>query len=351
MPDESLSFEPQFNNYLIGHDDAEQLFLRCWKNNSLHNSWLISGIKGIGKATLAFRLARFILNADENNGEVYNSLEVSSENKIFKLIAGNAHPDFKLLQRDYIKTDRRKIQKAIESGEALDREELKNLKKSAYIVIDDVRTINEFLSHRSSGDGWRVVLIDSIDDMNSSAANSVLKILEEPPYKTLMLLISHNPNRLLPTIRSRCAKLELKPLKDAEVASLLRRYRSQLAEDEIKKITSIASGSIGKALRYADNKAANCYNKLENILNNGENFKLSEALDFCDNAVKDEDSYDLVQELLLKFLALRVQNTAKITETADCWSRAIKTFNEVEGLNLDKKQALIGLITTICKQI
>lgn len=351
MPQELASFEPQFNTYLADHEEAEQLFLRCWQNNSLHNSWLITGIKGIGKATLAYRLARFILSADEENKEKYTSLEVSPDSGVYKLMASNAHPDFKVLQRDYTDTDRKKILKAIKDGEQLSPDELKELKKSAFIRVDDVRTINEFLSHRSSGDGWRVVLIDSVDDMNSAAANAVLKILEEPPYKTLMLLISHNPNRLLPTIRSRCSKLELKPLKDTIVSSLLRRYRPEISEKEVKKIAAISSGSIGKALNYADNGAAEKYDELCALISAGKNFKIADILDFCNDAASSEENYDLAQELILKFLSEHAKSTDKVVETADCWSKTIKTFSEVESLNLDKKQALINIITNICKQV
>lgn len=106
----------------------------------------------------------------------------------------------------------KKVLKAIKEGERLSDEELKSLKKSAIIKVDDVRTINEFLAKKSSNDGWRVVIVDSIDDLNNAGANAILKILEEPPAKTVIMLISHNPNRLLPTIRSRCAKMNLKPL-------------------------------------------------------------------------------------------------------------------------------------------
>lgn len=351
MSSENSSFDPQFNTFLLGHQDAEQLFLTCWQNNSLHNSWLISGIKGVGKATFAFKLARFILNADENKKEDYANIEVSPDTHTYKLISGNAHPDFKLLQRDYTDTERKKILKAIKEGDSMSPEELKELKKSAYIRVDDVRTINEFLSRKSSSDGWRVVIIDSVDDMNSNAANAILKIVEEPPAKVLMLLISHNPNKLLPTIRSRCAKLELKPLKDNEVASLLRRYRPNLTETEVKKITEIVGGSIGKALTYADNDAAEKYDEICALAASGRNFKIAEVLDFCGNAVTNEESYELAKELILKFLSEYVKNSDKIAEMAECWSNTIKIFTETENLNLDKKQALINIIVNICKQV
>ncbi len=342
---------PRNNPYLLGHENDEQMFLSAWKNHALHNSWLISGIEGIGKATLAYKLARFLLSADESRAESCTGLDISPDSQIFKLVANNAHPDLKIIERDFTETDRRKVVKAINDGERLSAEELKDLKKSAFIRIDDVRTINEFLSKHSSGDGWRVVIIDSIDDMNSASANAVLKILEEPPSKTLMLLISHNPNRLLPTIKSRCAKLELKPLTDACVASLLRRYRPDLSEPEIKKIVAISSGSIGKALNYVDNNAAGRYDELCRLLQSGKNFTISGVLDFCNAAVVNEESYDLTRELLLKFLSENVKKTSNVVAYADSWDNTVKVFSETDRLNLDKKQALINIIVNICKHI
>ena len=185
-------YTPRNNPVLMGHEAAEKILLDAWKNNSLHNSWLISGIEGIGKATLAYRFARFLLQNNDSRKDA-NSLDVPETSQTFRLVANDSHPDLKILERDFTETDRKKVLKAIKSGETMSDDEVKNLKKSTFIRVDDVRTINEFLSKRSSNDGWRVVIIDSIDDMNAASANAVLKILEEPPHKTVMLLISHNP--------------------------------------------------------------------------------------------------------------------------------------------------------------
>ena len=158
MPDEinpSGELSPKDNSYLIGHEDAERLFLRTWQNNSMHNSWLISGIEGIGKATLAYRFARFLLSADNTRKDSYTSLDVSPASPVSKLVSNNSHPDLKIIERDYTDTDKKKILKAIKDGEQLSSGEMKELKKSAFIRVDDVRTINEFLSKRSSNDGWR----------------------------------------------------------------------------------------------------------------------------------------------------------------------------------------------------
>ena len=343
---EAVNILPKNNSYLLGQEKAEQILLEGWRNNSLHNSWLISGIEGIGKATLAYRFAKFLLAADAGKKEQYTSLEISENNPVFKLVVNNAHPDLKIIERDYTDTDRRKILKAIKEGEQLSDEEMKGLKKSAFIRVDDVRTINEFLTKRSADNNWRIVIIDSIDDMNPASANAVLKILEEPPYKTVMMLISHNPNKLLPTIRSRCTKLVLKPLSDNAVASLLRRYRPELDETAVKGITEIASGSIGKALNYADCGALERYRGLSAIIGAGSRFRLQDLLDA---AVGSEESFELASELVLKYCSDHILFSRDIEETARAWENAVRVLRQTDSLNMDKKEALINIIGNLCK--
>lgn len=342
---------PRKNTYLLGFEKEEQFLLEAWKNNTLHNSLLFSGIEGIGKATLAYKFARFVLYADYSQKDSYNSLNIPQDSNVYNLVANNSHPDLKIVERDFTDTDKKKVLKAIKDGEQLSDDELKDLKKSAFIRVDDVRIVNEFLAKRSGNDGWRVVIIDSIDDMNTASANAILKILEEPPHKTLMLLISHNPNRLLPTIKSRCAKLNLHPLDEKDVASLLRRYRPELNEKEVKELAALSSGSIGKAIMYADNDALNVYQKLSKIVYAKDKFVLSDVLDFCNAYSADEESYALAQELILKFIAENIHHTANLEEFAKSWDETIKTFSETAGLNLDKRQALMNIIVNLCKRI
>lgn len=145
------------------------------------------------------------------------------------------------------------------------------LKRSAVIKVEDVRGVVEFLGKKSFNDNWRVVIVDSADDLNVSSANALLKILEEPPLKSILLLVSHNPGKLLPTIRSRCAKLALKPLQETEVASLLRRYKPSLKEAEVQGLAKIAAGSIGRALKYAENDALEMYENIKKSVTAGQN--------------------------------------------------------------------------------
>ena len=349
MSEEEISFAPKDNPYLVGHEWAEKMFLEAWKKNSLHQAWLISGLKGIGKATFAYKLSRFLLFADENKKESYNSLDVPMDNEVFKQISKGSQPDFKLLERGYLKTEKQKIIKAIKDGNYMSDEELGELKKSSVIAVDDVRGVNEFLAKKSADGKWRIVLIDSVDEMNNASANAILKILEEPPLKTLMLLVSHNPARLLPTIRSRCAKLELKPLQDNQVASLIRRYRSETKEEEIKKTVAIAGGSIGKAIAYIDGQAVEFYDSIYALATSGKNFKTADMLKFCDMAAETEENYELFKELVLKFLSEQAKAQNKIEESSNMFDKATHVFLETEALNLDKKLAVMNIMTAICK--
>lgn len=344
MPEDEI-VTPQNNFFLLGQEEAEKVVLDCYNNHTLHNSWLISGERGIGKATFAYKFARFLL--DPNRSE--KTLNTSPDSQSNRLVSSNSHPDLKVIERDYIETDRKKILKAIKDGEAMSESELQNLKKSAFIRIDDVRTINDFMAKKSSQDGWRVVIVDSIDDMNAAAANALLKILEEPPAKSVIMLISHNVGKLLPTIKSRCSKLVLRPLDENNLVCLLRRYRPGLDEKEIKGIAHIASGSIGKALAYADGDALSMYDGLQNIVFSGFKFKLADLLSWVDEAVVSEDSFALAQELILKFCSDNIVNCRDVEEMAKVWENAVKCFRLTNSLNIDKRQALINVISQLCK--
>lgn len=339
---------PQKNSYLLGQEEAEAAFLRAYNSKIMHHAWILSGPFGIGKATLAYRIARFLLSADVNKND-YTSLNISEKSNIFQQVANGSNPDLMVLERDYIDTDRRKIIKAIKDGEPLDDTELANLKKSAYIRVDDVRKVHDFLTKTSYNDNWRIVIIDSADDMNKSAANALLKMLEEPPARTVILLISHNVGTLLPTIRSRCAKLPLNALNDTNVASLLRRYRSDLSEAMIEKLVELCSGSIGKALLYADNDIVGMYEDMCSVLCMRQNYSLPKLLEFAAETAANDDRFAILKELIIKFIKDNMLNAQNPEKLYECWQEAEKGFADCINLNMDKKFMLINLLTKICK--
>ena len=336
---------PQNNNYLIGQQEAEQLFLRAWKSQIMHHAWILTGPKGIGKATLAYRIARFIFSAND----AADTLQISDNSPIFQQVANGSYPDLMVLERDYIETDRKKILSAIKKGEALDEDELAGMRRSAYIRVDDVRKVTEFLSKTSFNDGWRVVIIDSADDMNKNSANALLKILEEPPAKTILLLISHNIGTLLPTIRSRCAKLPLRALETTEVASLLRRYRPELDEKTIAKLSEMCGGSIGKAILYADVDAVKIYDNLCALLYAKQRFNTEKMLDFCTQIAADEDKFAIMEELVAKFIKDNLAVCCDFEALYQCYDESKRMFADCVNINMDKRLMLVNLLSNICK--
>lgn len=340
---------PKDNPFLVGHEKEEKLFLEAYKSGALHHAWLIEGIEGIGKATFCYKIARFLLEADETKRETYQTLDVSPNSSSFIQISSGSNPNFKVIERGYTETDKKKIIKAIKDGEPLGDDELQDLKKSTVIKVDEVREINSFLSKKSFDGAWRVVLIDSVDELNTASANAILKILEEPPAKSILLLVSHNPNKLLPTIRSRCAKLNLEPLSETNIAMLLRRFLPELKEKEVQGLAKISQGSIGKAINYATNDGLKIYEDLQAVLYAGNRFDLSKALNLASSAASDENIWQLTIELVLKFVADLVKSGEKAENFFELYDEIVKTNNEVIGLNMDKKQAMLNIFYMITK--
>src|SRR5476649_154895 len=191
---------PRETSVLFGHTEAEQALLASYKSGRIPHAWLIGGTPGIGKATLAYRLARFVLaHPDPQSPAVQKakSLAVDPENPVARRIAAQAQGDLLVLERTINE----------QTG-----------KLYTVIRVDDVRRSVPFFGSTAGEGGWRIAIVDAIDDLQREGANALLKVLEEPPARTLLLLISHAPGRELPTIRSRCRRLLLRPLSAADVA-------------------------------------------------------------------------------------------------------------------------------------
>ena len=169
--------------------------------------------------------------------------------------------------------------------------------------------------------------------------------------KSILLLVSHNPNKLLPTIRSRCCKLHLEPLSEANVATLLRRYMPELSEKEVKGLASISQGSIGQALNYALNDGLEIYEGLQAVFCSGERFDLSSALKLVSAAANDENIWQLTIDLILKFLSDMVKSGERVTDLFGLYNDVIKQNQEVLNLNMDKRQAMLNMFYTIAKVI
>ncbi|MSO88636.1 MAG: DNA polymerase III subunit delta' [Rhodospirillaceae bacterium] len=220
---EAAAVSPRVNTELIGQAAAEAAFARAWRSGKIHHAWLIAGQRGIGKATLAYRFARFVLAGGAGDA----GLSLPLDHPVVRQVASGAHPGLMVIERTY------------DEDKKEQRGELR---------VEEARAIGHFLHMTSVAGAWRVVIIDSADDLNPNAANAILKILEEPPARSLLLLISHAPGRLLPTIRSRCRRLSLPPLAAEDFATVIRRHVGDIGESDLANLVALVDGSPGRAL-------------------------------------------------------------------------------------------------------
>lgn len=233
---EGLPQSPRTMGFCLGHEALEKALLGLFNEKRLPHAVIFAGLEGIGKATLGYRFSRFLLaqSGDEAGGGLFGeplpaeNFYVSEESPVFRQVASGAHPDFLSVERKF--------------------DELKG-RKAATLEVDEIRKITPFLRLSSSNGGWRAVLVDDADTMNRSAQNSILKILEEPPPKTIIILIAHRVGALIPTIRSRARVYHMNPLAFGDFESLLRRLgQGTLSATEMQALHELSSGAPGRAL-------------------------------------------------------------------------------------------------------
>lgn len=244
---------PRDTQRLIGQDAAEAAFLEAASSGRLHHGWMISGPRGVGKATLAWRIARYLIANPP--GAVDDgmfgappppeTLDIDPNHPVARRIAAGSEPGLYKLVRPW--DDR-----------------AKRLKSD--ITVDEVRKLKSKFALSAADGGWRVVIVDAADEMNPSAANALLKLLEEPPARSTLLLITHQPSALLPTIRSRCRILRLRPLVPADMAGALDQAGLEIAPQEADALAALSSGSVGDAIRLSLNDGPKLYAAIVSLL-------------------------------------------------------------------------------------
>ncbi len=321
---------PRANPLLLGHLPAEATLAEALRAGRLHHAWLLTGPPGIGKATLGFRFARRLL-AGSGDG-----LAVPPTHPTFRRIAAGSHADLLTIERAW---------------------DPKRKRLRGEIIVDDVRRVADFLHLTPAEGGWRVVLLDGAEDLNRNAANALLKVLEEPPPRAILLLICAAPGRLLPTIRSRCRRLPLAPLADAVVGELLARYLPEAPEAERARLVTLAEGSIGRALQLAEGGALGIAELVSGVLDALPALDPLRAYEVADALGRDEDSFSTFMDLLRGSLAAAVREAARgradpdqmrllgarpLDAWIDVWHGLTQIQDETEGLHLDRRQAIVA---------
>jgi DNA polymerase III subunit delta' len=330
--DEGELLHPRHTSELINHAEAEQIMLDAYRSGRMPHAWLIGGPAGIGKATLAYRMARFVLaHPDPAARDVQKakSLAVAEDNPVAQRIAAQAHPDLLVLER------------AVNE---------KTGKLFTVIRVDDVRRTVSFFGSTAGEGGWRVCIVDTADELQDpQGANALLKILEEPPKNALLLLVSHAPARLLPTIRSRCRRLILRPLSADEVAAGAARVLGRDAGDpELREAAAQAEGSIGRALSLLEGPALELRRQvvaqLERLpsLDPRALHALGEALGGTEPQ-RLEAFVDTVNEWLAAHLAKGPQENRRLARLADAWDKVNQAARDADTYNLDRKPLVFAV--------
>ncbi|MCK0139279.1 DNA polymerase III subunit delta' [Aliiroseovarius sp. F47248L] len=294
---------PREASRLIGQDAAEAAFLRAYTSDRLHHGWLITGPRGVGKATLAWRIARFLLATPPDDGGMFaaptpTSLDVPDDHPVARRVRVLSEPGLFLLRRPW---------------------DEKNKRLKGDITVDEVRKLKHFFAMSSAGGGRRVVIVDVADEMNTSAANALLKLLEEPPKGAVLLLISHQPSRLLPTIRSRCRELRLAPLAPEDLAQIMAGLDETPSAEDTLRLGELAVGSAGDALRLQHLDGLAIYASLIDIFSTRHEFDRPRALKLANSAVgkANADKFKLILRLFEFFLARLARHGAGFSPSAE----------------------------------
>jgi DNA polymerase-3 subunit delta' len=324
--------EPSENPVLTGHAEAAAAVAGAYKAGKLPHGLLLAGPRGIGKATLAFHVAHHLL-AHPNAERAPQMLAVPDPTSaLFRQIAMGAHPGILHLTRPF--NDKTK-------------------KFATLLTVDEIRRVNRFLSMTSHDGSFRVVIVDSADDMNVNAANALLKNLEEPPSRTVFLLMTHSPGSLLPTIRSRCQMIRLQPLSDGEVEATLRRLGMPLPEDAAKRAELLrrARGSVRDAILLSEFGGLEIADTVD-LLIAGKEVDFGQAHRLADAvAARDfEIRFDLMNAHMLEVVASAASRAATSgdSQRAENFARTFQdmhiAINDTETYNLDRKQHTLNMI-------
>jgi DNA polymerase-3 subunit delta' len=329
---------PRERHVLIGHARAELAVLEALRSHRLAHAWLIGGPEGIGKATLAYRVARFMLSQRDpfaHAAKAGSSLDVAPTDRAAREIAVGSHPDLFILERTL--------------GSAG--------KLRAEITVEDARRATSFLQTTSAHGGWKVLIVDVADELNRNAANALLKIIEEPPDRSLVLLVAHAPARLVATIRSRCRRLKLDALTQAEIAEILRRLpESTASEEAIAEAAALAQGSVRRALLVMQEHAVELVRLVHDALEapraawRAASLKLAGRL----GARGGEAAYDVVFDAIFDWLRDRANHLAasrdrRAESAARLWGEIEARKSEADAYNLDKRALVLTSLRDVAE--
>ena len=326
--------EPRATADLVGHDDAARTLEEAALSGRMHHAWLIAGPNGVGKATLAFRFARWLLAGMPPSPPGETPLFLPEGHAVFRRVAAAAHADLFTM--------------APNTGDKGKKEVLR---------AEDARAAVRFMAMTAAEGGWRVVVVDELDRAEREVVpNILLKTLEEPPPRTVQLLVTAAPDRLLPTIRSRCRRLDLAPLSEPAMATLLTRWMPEMGGPDRIALARIADGCPGRALLLAEGEGLALQGMVEEVFAGLPRLDPRRVHDIAERVTTRRDAAALTtfMALLRRALAAGLRAAARggtpapwttgrsLAEWSTLWEKLGRLADETERLNLDRKQAVLS---------
>jgi len=310
---------------LLGQDEALGRAARAIRSGRPPSAWLITGAPGIGKATLAYRIARYLLAYGATDAGAAD-LSVPQDQPAARQVAAGSHPGLLLLKR------------AVNP---------KTGKLMSVLSVDEIRKLAGFFGMTSGAGGWRVAIVDTADDMNDNAANALLKMLEEPPGNAMLLLLSNAPGRLLPTIRSRCQRLELRPLDNVTLEKALAQELPEMSAGERASLARLSGGSIGAALTLAAGDGALLAGEADRLIDHAREPDLLALLSLGEKLFRMRDGLEQFGEFLVQSLSDRIRarahgGAAGLERWVALLGRIEQGFGRAVALNLEPRQVILS---------
>jgi DNA polymerase III subunit delta' len=329
---------PREATCLYGHREAEGALLASYRSGRFAHAWLIGGPAGIGKATLAYRMARFILAHPDPDAPLVQgatSLDVNADHPVARRIAAQGQGDLLVLERTI-------------------NEKTGKLRQD--IQVDDVRRTVTFFGSTPAEGGWRVVIVDSVDELNREGANALLKVLEEPPRRAALLLVNHSAARVLPTIRSRCRTLALRPLSATDVAYAAAAAIGKMSDDpDVAAAAAAAEGSVQRALAYLNGDALELRNRISALLE-GLPAIDPRALHALGDRLYGTDPATLAAfvDTVNAWLSARLAaglDAAGLARVAEVWERVNLAARDAAEFNLERKPLVFNVFGWLAEAV
>ena len=331
---------PRERQVLFGHEQAERTFVEGWAAGRLHHAWLIGGPEGIGKATLAYRVARFLLAGGDGASTQSRGLAVPPYHPAARQVAAQSHPDLAVVRRGPRK-----------DGKGY----------SAEISVGDVRRGLGVFGSAAGAGGYRVCIVDSADDLNTNSANALLKLVEEPPARSIFLIVTHAPQRVLATIRSRCRRLELRPLEDSHLRSVIRSLGSPWSEtgdDRLTRAVALGEGSVRRALHMLDEDATALVGEVSALLEALPRVDVKRVLTLAESLSRRgaEDAFALSLDTVSRWASGQVQTqagvgAARLAPLVEVCEKIARAATEVDIYNLDRRPLVLSMFGDLAEAV